>query len=268
MIKPLTTTTASTNSNLSPCSILRFMLIRHGEALTNLREDRFGGRINPSPLTLRGERQAHQTGRYLGHSGYKFDRVYSSCAVRAIHTAEIITGYTGFDYKNIIHTEEVAEIDRGKWTSLPRKLIITPAVLAEMDKDPYGWKAPGGESLLDVRKRMTDFICGSIAKKWSQKVREIGSLEGNAKIRKDKEGMEHKDEFEMNGSAKMAPFTIGIFSHATALKCFLQGISNSSVVHNPNFQIDNCSMTEVLYYPMLNSWKISKLNFLPPRPKL
>lgn len=240
------------------------MLIRHGEALTNLREDRFGGRINPSPLTLRGERQAHLTGRYLGRTGFKFDRVYSSYAVRAIHTAEIVTSYTGFNYKDIVHTEEVAEIDRGKWTALPRKRIVTPAVLAEMDRNPLGWKAPGGESLLDVRKRMTDFICGSIAKKWSEKVKEIGPLDGKEGDHKGK----GKDNSEANGSAKISPFTIGIFSHATALKCFLQGISGSSVVHSPSFQIDNCSMTEVLYYPMLNSWKIAKLNFLPPRSKL
>lgn len=219
------------------------MLIRHGEAITNLNENLIGGRINPSPLTLRGERQAHLTGRYLAQTNYKFDRVYSSCAVRAIQTAEIISGYTGFDHKKIVHTEKVAEIDRGRWTALPRKPIVTPQVLADMDLHPLTWKAPGGESVLDVRKRMVDFICKDIPFKW---------------INEDKKA---------KGCMKR-PFTVGIFSHNTAIKCFLQGISNLSKVNDPNFQVDNCSMTEVLFNPKLNLWKLSKVNLLPPRSKL
>lgn len=232
--------------NAGSCNVLRFMLIRHGEALTNLNEGRIGGRINPSPLTLRGERQAHLTGRYLGQIGLKFDCVCSSHAVRAIHTAEIITSYTGFDYKKIFRTEKVAEIDRGSWTALPRKPLVTPKVAADMERHPLTWKAPGGESLLDVRKRMMDFICVDIVSAW-------------------KEGREKERKTHDN---RKTPFTVGIFTHNTAIKCFLQGMSTSNKIHASDFQIDNCSMTEVLYYPKLNSWKLSKINFLPPRPKL
>ena len=231
------------------CNVLRFMLIRHGEATTNLNEGCFGGRINPSPLTLRGQRQASLTGRYLAQTGFKFDDVYSSCAVRAIRTAEIVAGHTGFDPKKIHHTEEVAEIDRGRWTALPRKPLVTPTVAADMGEHPLSWKTPGGESLLDVRHRMVDYICGTLASKYVTTA--VGSCTCD----------------RANGAARKAPYTIGIFSHATAIKCFLQGISSLSSVHNNNFQIDHCSMTEVLYDTKSGLWKISKINFLPLRPK-
>jgi len=64
-------------------------LVRHGESQANV-DVVFAGRHTNSPLTKKGREQAHTEGERLLSEGIVIDRIITSGAERAVHTAEIL----------------------------------------------------------------------------------------------------------------------------------------------------------------------------------
>ncbi len=134
------------------------ILVRHGECEMNLEvADKVGGRASASPLTAKGEAQASKLGRWLRSRGVRFDRVVASTAVRATRTAQLMLA----ELENPPQLEleaSLEEMSQGEWEGQPRSECYTAKTVAEIDADPRGFAAPGGESKADVEARAVQAI--------------------------------------------------------------------------------------------------------------
>jgi broad specificity phosphatase PhoE len=123
------------------------VLVRHGQTEPN-RAGRLLGRADP-PLNERGHEQAHALATALG-SGPTPQLVITSPLLRAQQTAAQITAAAGTPIRI---DERLIELDYGEWDQ--RLLRDIPAdVGARWRADP-SFAAPGGESLVDLRSRIT-----------------------------------------------------------------------------------------------------------------
>src|SRR5262245_33831790 len=69
-------------------SMIRLVLLRHGESIWNL-ENRFTGWTDVD-LSPQGVEEAHEAARLLAEGGYTFDVAYTSVLKRAIRTLWIV----------------------------------------------------------------------------------------------------------------------------------------------------------------------------------
>jgi len=132
-------------------------LIRHAESEGNVNHHLIGGQSNHLPLTDRGIQQAHLLGKRLQAEGMHFDRVVSSTAVRAMHTAQTALPYIGQEGE-METTEKILEVGQGEWEGQERVQIYTESIRAQMASNPWNFRAPGGESLLEVVQRMRSWL--------------------------------------------------------------------------------------------------------------
>ncbi len=119
-------------------------LIRHGRQNS--------GRCNVDvPLSKEGRRQADLLGKRLKAEG--LDALYSSNLIRAVETAEILSGYLHLPVTRI---ENLKEIDFGEWEGLEndeirRRFGEFQKELSQMNED---LAYPGGECSQDVIDRV------------------------------------------------------------------------------------------------------------------
>ena len=90
--------------------MLDLYLIRHAESDMNNSNHLIGGRSNDTPLTKRGMSQAKLLGWRLKSDGIQFDKVYSSTALRANTTAQIVSGIVGYQLEKIVLSEQLGVI--------------------------------------------------------------------------------------------------------------------------------------------------------------
>jgi broad specificity phosphatase PhoE len=84
--------------------MLTFYLIRHAECFANLfpeEHNRIIGGRHDSQLTENGIGQATSLGRWLNEKNINFDCVYSSVALRAQNTAQIVCSQVGYSKEDI-----------------------------------------------------------------------------------------------------------------------------------------------------------------------
>ena len=132
--------------------ITELYFIRHGETETNT-VDKFTGRYD-ARLTDKGIEQAKLCKKNV--SALNFDRIFSSPLVRALKTAEIISGNSG----EIKTDDRLSELDGGIWNGIYYKTIAEryPEQFKIYKTDLDDFKAEGGESVKDVLKRVKEFV--------------------------------------------------------------------------------------------------------------
>ena len=202
--------------------MLNIYLIRHGQSVNNTQPEIIGGRSNETPLTLKGIHQATLLGRSFFQRKIIFDKMYSSRALRAIQTATLVSKEINFPIEKITQTNELLELDQGKWQGEKRKKIYDPSTIYEIETSNGHHRPPKGESQRDVEQRMFSWIDKAI-------------LEN-----------EKKD------------MTIGIFGHGTAFKCLLRRILDMSSIMTVKVSIDNTSVTHLRYNS--RGWHLEFLN--------
>ncbi len=121
-------------------------MVRHGNTELNYK-DILQGHID-SPLTERGYKDAEFIAEKLNKT--KFDAVFSSDLGRAFITAHIITDNLKLTDK-LFRVKEFREIDYGKLTGKLKSDVLS---LYNEIKNNSKIKVPGGESHLDVKKRV------------------------------------------------------------------------------------------------------------------
>lgn len=130
-------------------NVVRLYITRHGQTVWNL-EHRYQGHRD-SPLTADGEDQARLLAQRL--ADVDLTAVYSSDLRRAWRTAEMAVAGRGLDV-----TRDAAWRERayGEWEGLTRHTIAEryPDLWRRRELDRAGLKPPGGESLLDVQRRL------------------------------------------------------------------------------------------------------------------
>jgi broad specificity phosphatase PhoE len=126
-------------------------IIRHGETDNNKKRV-LQGRSN-LPLNEEGVRQAEKARDFFDGNEIMFDKIYSSPLIRAIRTAEIITG----DAASFILDDQLLEMDYGPYEGMDLN-DPAPEVMAFF-RDFAGTPAPDGmEPLPAIVKRLGAFL--------------------------------------------------------------------------------------------------------------
>ena len=101
--------------------------VRHGESEAN-RKQLFAGQRDDSPLTPKGEEQAHDAGEDIKRHHIEVDRIICSPLERSRKSAEYIAADIGFDRKKIIIDPRITEYDMGSLTGTPMPKTATEII--------------------------------------------------------------------------------------------------------------------------------------------
>jgi len=188
---------------------MNVFVIRHGETDWN-KEWRLQGRTQIR-LNERGREQARETAAGLKKQGIVFDRVYSSPLLRAVETAEILSGFT---LENIATDERIIELCFGKAEgTTPDERKENPLLQGfnNFFDAPEKYVAKdGAESIESVLARTKDF--------WEN---EIKKLEG--------QGVEN----------------VLISTHGGTLQALLMNVDGREISHYWDVKIPNCTVNLV-----------------------
>jgi broad specificity phosphatase PhoE len=182
--------------------MLQIVLVRHGQSEANVDSHLICGANLDTKLTDLGKKQAKMLGLWWKKQNFVPDQVFASTACRAIETATIaLDQVISIDNSkeeqqnvDISISDQLLEIDQGDFVGKHRKEIYTTETQKKIDLDPLNWKAPNGESQLDVETRMMTFIQNFILAKWNHV--------SNQKV--------------------------VIFGHGVAFKCLVRGLMESN----------------------------------------
>lgn len=133
--------------------MLNIYVIRHGETEWNT-EKRMQGRLD-SDLTERGMNDARLLGERL--KDIDFQRIISSPSNRTMKTAQLVKGQRPI----LIEADErLMEIDLGDWQGKTETEIEKnyPEQFHAFWNEPAAYKSLDGESFLDVKKRLSEFL--------------------------------------------------------------------------------------------------------------
>ena len=206
--------------------ILNLYLFRHAETENNVNKDRVAGQSNSLELSQRGLEQAKLLGIRLKKEKIFFNQVYSSTAVRAKKTSEIVCETIDFPKNKIITSNDLLEISQGDWEGKKRIEVYTPEIIARIKKETWNFKAPNGESQKEVEERAYNWIKKNLLK-------------------------------ELNKNLSVA-----IFGHGLTTKCLIRKIMNSDPRLTYKISIDNCSITQFKYCSegQHQGWSLIKVN--------
>ena len=131
----------------------RLWLVRHGETNWNL-EGRYQGTTD-IPLNAKGRSQAKALGQVLAANGVPFQAVFSSPLSRARETAGIIARCLDLP---VFVDKRLEEINLGEWEG---ELFIDirekfPEIVGERLTNAANTRTPGGESAVEVARRVVD----------------------------------------------------------------------------------------------------------------
>ncbi len=138
-----------------------FLMVRHGEAQSNVDKILSSNPKTINHLTEEGKKQAKAAAdnligsKILTKESGKVDVIYCSPFMRTKETAEIIADEIGYNKSDIIYDERLHEVYGGE---MDGRLDADYQAFFTNRGEKF-WKAPkGGETYVDVKKRMTDFM--------------------------------------------------------------------------------------------------------------
>jgi len=126
-------------------------LLRHGESVAN-RDGIFSSEAYDPPLTSKGILQVQQIKPLL--SKFEFDRIISSPMLRAKQTAGLITDDKAISFSV---ANSLTEINFGKF-ECKNKGGKERAIIRSWQRGDLERCFPGGESFMDARNRLGDFL--------------------------------------------------------------------------------------------------------------
>lgn len=129
-----------------------YYVLRHGEADHNISKTTSDTNEVPSHLTQKGRQYIAQAAQKLQKKN--IDLVFVSPLIRAQETAEIVKEWCGLTQEQIITDNRIQEVQTG----VNGKSNDTYKNFFKGLEDRYEKKHPNGESLLDIRKRVGDFM--------------------------------------------------------------------------------------------------------------
>ena len=132
---------------------MRIYLIRHGETEMNIKGCYYG--ITDAPLTDKGRRQAAMLGRHF--QDMVWDRVVVSPLSRARETALLAAGHRKdfFEMDDRLMEQNFGIFEGKTYRELCEDY---PEEMKRWNQDFSHYQIPGGESFLQVRERVEDWI--------------------------------------------------------------------------------------------------------------
>lgn len=137
--------------------MLEVYIVRHGRTAMN-RRGQLQGRGTNLPLDNVGLGQARAAGEWARGEGLRFDRVVSSPLVRAVQTAEAITGLPA---EAIERDDRLLEMDYGPWEGYELSQH-DPAVEAFFADFAHAPAPEGMEPLAHVVERAREFLASLV----------------------------------------------------------------------------------------------------------
>jgi len=118
----------------------------------------------------------------------------------------------------------IEEQSQGEWEGKDRPTTYTADVLEQLKTNSHNFKAPGGESQLDVENRMRRFL--------EEKIMPL-----------------YKTGVDVN---------VAVFGHAFAFKCLLRAIMKFDTSFTWKVEISNTAISEVAFDE--NGWHLMRVN--------
>jgi isoleucyl-tRNA synthetase len=147
----------------------KFFLARHGEAEHNIKKFLSSDNSSKSELTELGLQQAGELAdnllKDLKKENRKIDFIFSSPLLRTKHTAEIVAEKLGIAKENIIVDDRLKEVQSGVLNGQPTSEYLK---LVQNINQQFEIAPEGGETVVDIKKRVGDFIY-EIDKKYQDK---------------------------------------------------------------------------------------------------
>lgn len=131
----------------------RYYAMRHGEAKSNVDGIVISHSEAPYPLTEEGRKQVEEAAKNLRAAG--ITRIYTSPCVRTRETAEIMRAAFGLSEGSVVADARLSELDFGEFNGKPFDEFMA---YRESHMRTYDERLPGGESYLDVKRRVGDFL--------------------------------------------------------------------------------------------------------------
>ena len=128
-----------------------FFLVRH--AVTSHTGKKLSGWMEGVPLTDEGRKQAEAVADRL--ADISFAAVYASPIDRTLETAKAIAARHDLTVRT---TRKLGEIEYGKWTNRPLKVLARTKLWGTVQRWPSGARFPDGESFREVQTRAIDEI--------------------------------------------------------------------------------------------------------------
>ncbi|BAM79840.1 similar to fructose-2,6-bisphosphatase [Cyanidioschyzon merolae strain 10D] len=247
---------------------IRWFFIRHAESEANVVERwRIAGRSEAARLTERGERQARVVGEAVairleqvlrvdggdagGVSGDAGRRrvlapvAFTSPLLRARQTAALVLEQVAQPVK-LEPVDDLAEVYQGLWEDALRSEVHTPETLQAMARNPYEFRAPGGEAQADVERRVLRAVS-----RMSQRVLSLLSLE-----------LEENEQTDV---------IVLVFTHGYVCKCLIRSVLDASPHLTGQIQVDNGALVELWLEPAaqqgaltsaaeLGMWTVLRIN--------
>ncbi len=126
-----------------------YFAIRHGEAESNVKNILSSDPENPHHLTEKGKRQVKKAAEKL--SADPPDLIVTSDIIRAKETAEIVAESCGVPPEHVVEDVRLRELNFGEIDTHP---VDDYRNLFDHWTDAFDESIPGGESFIDVKKRM------------------------------------------------------------------------------------------------------------------
>ncbi|MFA6338505.1 MAG: class I tRNA ligase family protein [Candidatus Paceibacterota bacterium] len=130
-----------------------YFVMRHGESESNALGVINSDDSTPRPLTSKGKDQVLDTAELLKKE--KIDLIFRSPILRTKETAEIIAKALGVSSEKIITDDRLREINAG---DLNGKSVNEYVNYFKGYEDRFVTRAPNGENLSDVKRRVGEFI--------------------------------------------------------------------------------------------------------------
>ena len=143
-----TSPTAPADPSSRPTTVL---LVRHGQTATTGKV--LPGRAAGLHLADTGRQQAQRVADRIG--GLKVDAVYASPLERTRETAAPIAQATGH---RVTRAKGLLECDFGEWTGAELSKLRKLPEWKQVQNAPSTFRFPGGESFLDMQRRIWDEI--------------------------------------------------------------------------------------------------------------
>lgn len=131
-----------------------FMLMRHGEAMSNLENKISANRDGRDSLTTKGEGQVQQAAQTLREK--KIDLIIHSGYERTKQTAEIVAQELGLSSEQVMTDERIAELQPG--IEMEGKTWADYQALFESNEDSFNRRIVGCENRMDVAVRVGQFL--------------------------------------------------------------------------------------------------------------
>lgn len=136
------------------------VLVRHAQTDWNV-ERRFQGQLDV-PLSATGRVEAQEVAEWLASLPLRFSALYSSDLNRAAETAKPIAALQpGIE---TVYAEALRELDCGEWQGLITFEVDAryPGQLRHWRENIKSFTLPGGESVPDVQRRISQYIAEAV----------------------------------------------------------------------------------------------------------